>query len=68
MRASGGEAGVDADGRIEIRVGRAHHGSHRTAGGQPGHIDLADVDTTAVHNLARHAGDDCRFAFVAVLV
>ena len=68
MRASDGEPRVDADGRIEIRVSRAHDGSHGAAGGQPRHVHLAGVDSIAAQDLARHAGDYCRFAFVSSLV
>ena len=68
MRASAGETRVDADGRVELRVGRAHDGGHCAAGRQSSHIDLTRVDTVAIHDFARHAGEDCRLALVSALV
>src|SRR6267143_344718 len=68
MRASAGETRVDADGRVELRVGCAHHGGHCAAGRQPRHVDPTWVDTVAMRDFARHAGEDCRLALVSTLV
>src|SRR5438132_6603277 len=68
MRASAGETRVDADGRVALRVGSAHHGGQCTASRQPRHVDPTWVDTAAMHDFARHAGEDCRLALVPALV
>src|SRR5882762_3250820 len=68
MRASAGETRVDADGRVELRIGCAHHGGHCATSRQPRHVDPTLVDTVAMHDFARHAGEDCRLALVPALV
>src|SRR5438132_14004432 len=68
MRASAGETRVDADGRVELRVGCAHHGGHCTASRQPRHVDPTWVDTAAMHDFARHAREACGLALVWALV
>ena len=35
------QAGMHADGRVEVGIGRTHDGGRRTAGGKPGDIDAA---------------------------
>ena len=63
-----GEAGVDADGGIEVRVAHPHDHRHRPAGRQPGYVHPPSIEVVGAHDLARDVSDDRRFATTPVLV
>ena len=68
MSRPAGEPGMDADRRVDIRIGH----SHDCGGGRPsreaGDIDAAPVDRVAAHDLAGNAGDQRGLALAALLV
>jgi hypothetical protein len=63
-----GEAGMDTDGGIEIRVAHPHNGGHRSAGRQPSHVHPSSVEVVGAHDMARNTGNDGGFAMAPVLV
>ena len=63
-----GQARVDADRPVELRIGLAHDRRHRAAGGETGDEDPVLRDGVLVAEALGQAGDDRRLAGVAHLV
>ena len=62
------QAGMDADRRVEVGIGRPHDRRRRPAGREPGDVDAPRVDRVLAHDLAGDAGDQRGLAPVAPLV
>src|ERR1039457_2028566 len=63
-----GQAGMNACGGVQVRVGRAHDGRHGSSGGQAGHVDATLVNGVGSQDLPGDPGDEGGFAGALVLV
>ena len=63
-----GQAGMNADGCVQVGVRRAHDGGSGPAGRQARDVDALRIDRMVPHDLAGDAGDQRGFAPAAALV
>jgi hypothetical protein len=53
---------MDADGRVNLRIGRCHHACHGAACGEARYEHTPRIDIMFGDNFAGDSGDDGRFA------
>ena len=62
------QAGVDADGRVQLGVGGPQHHRHGSAGRQSGDIHPLGIDGVRVHDASREGGKNRWLAVAALLM